>query len=46
MPLYLWERVLDTTLNRRLGGLQCQSGHSGEQKNLFPCQELNPSHQT
>jgi hypothetical protein len=28
-------------LDRRLGGPQSQSGHSSEEKNSHPCQDLN-----
>jgi hypothetical protein len=31
------------SLNRRLSGPQSWSGHNGEEKNLCPYQELNPS---
>jgi hypothetical protein len=31
-------------LDRRLGGLQSQSGHGGEKKYPYCCWELNPNH--
>jgi hypothetical protein len=42
MPLllYLWGKILQYPLDRRLGGLQSWSGHCGTEKNLFPLQGI------
>jgi hypothetical protein len=41
-PLHLHRKSPKYTLDKRLGRAQTWSGHSGEEKNSFPCQELNP----
>jgi hypothetical protein len=41
---YPWGKRPWHPMDRRPGGPQCQSGHSGKKKkNPCPCQELNPS---
>jgi hypothetical protein len=35
-------KELQYQLERRLGGPKSQSRCCGEEKNLYPCQELNP----
>jgi hypothetical protein len=46
-PLYPQGKCPYYLLDRRLGGHQSWSGHSGKQKMSLPCpcQELSPSHQ-